>query len=132
PIRARGNISWAERTEKSMEKPFAPSRILAGTDFSDLSTWALRHAAMWAQRYRAHLTVLHVQELPLLLGDPYFGVYDIAQMVEEAREATLKELTEYARQYVPSEVPVDCAVVPGTPASVIEEWVASSQIDLVV
>ena len=44
--------------------PFEPRHILAATDFSELSTWALRHAVVWARRYGADLTVLHVQDWP--------------------------------------------------------------------
>jgi nucleotide-binding universal stress UspA family protein len=46
-------------------EPFASHKILVGTDFSDLSTHALRHAVLWAQQYRSSLIVMHAQEFPL-------------------------------------------------------------------
>jgi nucleotide-binding universal stress UspA family protein len=45
---------------EAVVEPFAPRRILAATDFSDLSTVTLPHAAVWAQRFKAGLRVLHV------------------------------------------------------------------------
>jgi hypothetical protein len=39
--------------------PFAPRHIVAAMDFSDLSTWALRHTVLWAQHYGARVSVLH-------------------------------------------------------------------------
>jgi len=111
---------------------FAPRRILVGTDFSDVSTWALRHAVMWAQRYQAHLTLLHAQQLPIIAADPQFGGYDFAALLESFREGSLQRLAEAVQHYVPSGLTVDSKVVAGMPASVIDEVAASGPADLVV
>jgi nucleotide-binding universal stress UspA family protein len=113
-------------------KPFAARRILAATDFSDLSTWALRHAVMWAQHYGSHLTVLHVQQFPWMTGDPYFDGYNVAELIETLEEAATQQLAEQVQTYVPPDLPVSSKVVPGSPASAIEEYAAGEGADLVV
>jgi nucleotide-binding universal stress UspA family protein len=113
-------------------EPFAPRRILATTDFSEVSTWALRHAVMWAQRYQAELTVLHAQEFPPIGTDPYFGSYSLAGLVEATQEAVTQQLAEYVAKEVPPDVPAHSKLLTGPPAAVIEECAASMHADLVV
>jgi nucleotide-binding universal stress UspA family protein len=111
---------------------FAPRRIVAGTDFSDTSTWALRHAVMWAERTGAELIVLHVQEFPPISGDPYFGSYNIAQIMEATREAVTKHLEEHVREIVPAGVRVKRELLAGAAAGGIEEAAEAAGADLVV
>jgi nucleotide-binding universal stress UspA family protein len=112
--------------------PFAPRRILAATDFSDISTWALRHAARWAQQFQAELTVLHVEDFPPVGTDPYFGSYGVLKLDEATREAISQQLAEYVARHVPAGIHVDWEVVAGPPAASIEEAAASIHADLVV
>jgi nucleotide-binding universal stress UspA family protein len=111
---------------------FAPRRILAGTDFSEASTCALRHAVRWAERTGAELIVVHVQEFPPIAGDPYFGSYNIAQIMESTREAATKYLEEHVREIVPAGVPVKRELLAGSAASSIEEAAEAAAADLVV
>jgi nucleotide-binding universal stress UspA family protein len=113
-------------------EPFAPKRILAATDFSDVSTWTLRHAVLWAQRYGAHLTVLHAQEFPPIGGEPYFGSYDLSGIIQANREALSQELAAHVQHHVPPGIPVSLELLAGSPAAVIEEHAASIGADLVV
>jgi universal stress protein A len=48
-----------------------PRRILCPVDFSDFSHHALRVAAELARDWQATLVVLHVQERPLWMHEPY-------------------------------------------------------------
>jgi nucleotide-binding universal stress UspA family protein len=112
--------------------PFEPHRILAATDFSEVSTCALRHAVLWAQSYHAALTVLHAQDFPPVGADPYFGSYSLPSLTEATEEALRQHLAEYVAQHVPSGVDVRTELIGGSPPSVIEEYAASSQVDLVV
>jgi nucleotide-binding universal stress UspA family protein len=111
---------------------FAPRRILVGTDFSDLSAWALRHAVMWAQRFDAHLTVLNVQEIPWMTGDLWSGAYNLEELMQAGREAASQQMEECVKQYIPPGLPVSSAITHGVPAPVLEEHVRSGQIDLLV
>jgi nucleotide-binding universal stress UspA family protein len=111
---------------------FAPRRILAATDFSDVSTLALRHAVLWARRTGAELTVVHVQEFPPIGGDPYFGSYNIAQLMESTREAVAQHLEEHVREIVPSDIRVKKELLAGAAAAGIEEAADAAQADLVV
>src|SRR6266705_3273382 len=97
--------SGIEDLETTMA-PFAPRRILAATDFSDVSTWALRHAVKWAEQYEAELTVLHVEDLPPVGADPYFGSYGLARLHEATREAINQQLAEYVARHVPAGIEV--------------------------
>jgi nucleotide-binding universal stress UspA family protein len=111
---------------------FSPRRILAATDFSELSTWALRHAVMWARRFGAELSVLHVQESPPIWGDPYVGSFNLAGLVEQIWEATSKRLEEHVAQEVPADVAVTRELLAGPPARTIEEFADGASVDLVV
>jgi nucleotide-binding universal stress UspA family protein len=111
---------------------FAPCRILAGTDFSNPSTWALRHAVTWAQRYHADLVVLHAVDFPVIDGGPHFGSYNLAGILETAKLAAEQQLAEYVPQHVPLDVRVTRKLVVGSPAGMIEECAAAEGADLVV
>jgi nucleotide-binding universal stress UspA family protein len=112
--------------------PFAPKSILAATDFSEISTWALRHAGMWAQGYGARLIVLHVTELAPAWNDPYVGSFDLTGLVEASRAAAGKELERSVQEHVPPVVAVSRELLAGSPPVVIEEYVAGGRVDLVV
>jgi nucleotide-binding universal stress UspA family protein len=114
-----------------MMKPFAPRRILVATDFSDLSTLAVRHAAAWAQRYRSELVVLHTEEHPPLAGDFALANY-LSELTQAAREAATQELAQTVLLHVPFDVRVTRELITGLPAQTIEEYAAAHSIDLVV
>jgi nucleotide-binding universal stress UspA family protein len=87
---------------------------------------------MWAQRFNAHLTVLHAQDFPPMGGDPYFGIYSTASLVEASMKAAEVQLEQYVREEVPPGVSVDRELVPGPPAQAIEECAEAGPADLVV
>src|SRR5260370_12395653 len=107
-------------------EPFAPQRILAATDFSEVSIAALRHAVSWAQRFRAELVVLHAQEfLPVPLDPLASYALPLGSCAEElqeaAREAATQQLEAAVRQYVPAAVPVTRELLSGAPAELLHE-----------
>jgi nucleotide-binding universal stress UspA family protein len=112
--------------------PFEPRHILAATDFSEISTGALRHAVAWARHYRAELTVLHVQEPSPVLGHPFFGGVNLTEDADRTRAATVRYLWEYVKEIVPPDVSVGREVVIGSPAAVIEQFTLAGRGDLVV
>lgn len=115
-----------------MMQPFAPKRILAATDFSEVSTWALRHAVMWAQQYQAELTVVHAEDFPPVGADPYFGSYGLAGQIKATREEISHQLSEYVATHVPPGVVVCQKVIAGPPALSIEEEASAIHADMVV
>jgi nucleotide-binding universal stress UspA family protein len=112
-------------------RPFAPRRILTATDFSDLSTQALRHAVAWAQRYRSELIVLHAEECAPLTGDFTLANY-VSEFAQATREAAAQNLAESVMLHVPLDIRVTRERVTGSPARVIEEYAAAHDVDLVV
>lgn len=111
---------------------FSPRRILAATDFSEVSTLALRHAVIWVERTGAELIVLHVQEFPPIGGDPYFGSYSMTQIMEATREAVEKLLEDHVREVVPAGVSVKRELFVGSAAAGIEETAEAAAADMVV
>jgi nucleotide-binding universal stress UspA family protein len=112
--------------------PFAPRGILAATDFSEIATYALRHAVTWAQRCGARLMVIHAHEVPILLAHPHCSGYDLADLLETARASAEECLTQHVQAHVPPDISVSLEVVAGTPATVIEEYAERGGADLVV
>jgi nucleotide-binding universal stress UspA family protein len=112
--------------------PFAPKCILAATDFSELSTYALRHALMWRQAYESDLTVLYVQEPPPVWADPYLGSGNLSGLVEASWAADRQHLERYVQEHVPAGMPLTQEMLAGSPPAVIEEYVKGDRIDLVV
>ena len=112
-------------------KPFAPGRILVATDFSDLSTLAVRHAAAWAQRCRSELVVLHAEECPPITGDFTLANY-LSELTEAAREAAKEDLAQTVMLHVPFDVRVTRELVTGSPAGAIEKYAAAHDVELVV
>jgi nucleotide-binding universal stress UspA family protein len=113
-------------------QPFAPRRIVAATDFSEVSTWALRHAALWAQRYGAALTVLHAHEISWITGALCLGRFNLTELTEQSRTAVAEHLASYALQHVTGGVPTSPELREGSPARVIDEYAGERRADLVV
>jgi nucleotide-binding universal stress UspA family protein len=96
--------------------------ILHPTDFSDLSQCALPYAIEFATRYKAHLTILNVLELP-------FGAISMAnEAVSEAERKLYDLIPEGTR----SEIEVRPIVRRGKPFIEIIRVAQDLDIDLVV
>jgi nucleotide-binding universal stress UspA family protein len=93
-------------------------RIVYGTDFSEESFAALRHAVSWSQQFNSQLIVVHALE-----GRPD-SPYPDAQMARV-------RLAELARQF--SAAPdCECVVAMGSPADVILRTAEDFQSELIV
>jgi nucleotide-binding universal stress UspA family protein len=93
-------------------------QILCASDFSEESLAAIRHALLWSQQFRSHLTLVHaLQGLP---ESPYLD----AQMARV-------RLAELAHQFIAGP---DCqsVVTMGSPADVILEAAENVGSDLIV
>jgi nucleotide-binding universal stress UspA family protein len=117
--------------EEKRMKAFAPKRILAATDLSDLSIWALRHAGAWAQRFGSQVVVLHVQE-PLPVSDELHSNDYVAQLIDSCREMAQAQLAQSVLLHLPDSVRTTQELRMGSPAEVIEACARSEGADLVV
>jgi nucleotide-binding universal stress UspA family protein len=113
-------------------EPFAPKLVLVPTDFSEPAAHALRYASALAERFGAHLLVIH--------ADPFVPVADFTNtpadvfgelqesMVENAREV----LQAHAEENVSAAVPFDLRVIVGGTLATIAAQLRESGADLVV
>jgi nucleotide-binding universal stress UspA family protein len=91
-------------------------QILCPVDFSDCSDYAMRYAALLAQKFEAHLTLLHVVA-PILVplpGDalaPPMRQADLADIADACRE----RLTRTAGDLAEKGIAVACQVTSGVP-----------------
>jgi nucleotide-binding universal stress UspA family protein len=109
----------------------APRRILAATDFSDLSALAVRHAVMWAQRFQAELLVLHAQEVVPIVDCGYTMSYS-PELVEALEQAGVEQLKRCVEQCALSGVPISSQLTPGPAPGAIDACVKEHSVDLVV
>jgi nucleotide-binding universal stress UspA family protein len=116
--------------------PVLFKRILCAVDFSDCSTHALNYAMSLAQQADAHLTVIHVLELPPELPrevhENVVGPRNLSEYValaEEDRRARLKDaIPENVRAYCT----VDTVLATGKPYSEILRVASEEMSDVIV
>jgi nucleotide-binding universal stress UspA family protein len=80
--------------------PNAIREVLCPIDFSSSSAAALNWAAVWAAKAAAHLTVLHVVEMPPEAADPPLSDYVALRdrMIRDARQAMEAAIPDRIRQ----------------------------------
>lgn len=109
------------------------TRMLCAVDFSDCSVNALHYAMSMAQEADAHLTVLHVMEIPLEVQEFFAGDSDVfCDYTTSARD----ERRERLRTIVPDAVRAYCTVeltlAEGKPSREILRVAAEERSDLIV
>lgn len=116
--------------------PVLFKRILCATDFSDAATRALDYALALAQEADAHLTIVHVAELPTDLtpeagqspGEGGAMAAYIATVTEERRERLKVAVPDEARKYCT----VETIMATGKPYREILRIAAEQQTELIV
>jgi len=117
------------------EKSFNPRRILCPVDLSDLSTLALKYAAVGARAFEAELTVLHAIHFEL---PPYFTRAQSDQFMRQLKEARRAARSHLAARVgrtlgdAARRIAVRYAVVERQPADAILEAVEKGGQELVV
>jgi universal stress protein A len=113
-------------------EPFVPRLVLVPTDFSEPAAHALRYASALAERFGAHLLVIH--------ADPFVPVMDFTampaavfgklqeSMIDNAREA----LQTHAEENISETVPFDLRVIVGDTIHSIVMQIQESGANLVV
>jgi nucleotide-binding universal stress UspA family protein len=111
---------------------FAPKLILVPTDFSETAAHALRYASTLAQRFGAHLLVLHVGQYtpPVDFMTVAAGVCDYSR--QPLLEQSLEFLQRNAEENIATAVPFDIRVVEGATVPAIAAQVRECGADLIV
>lgn len=113
-------------------RPFVPKLILVPTDFSEPAAHALRYASGLAERFGAHLLVLHADPFTPLINPTGMtaGAIELSRdaLVERAREA----LQTHAEENIDETVPFDLRVVVGGTLEAIAAQVRETGANLVV
>jgi nucleotide-binding universal stress UspA family protein len=101
--------------------------ILCPIDFSKHSRAALRVAAALALRGRGRVTALYVSD-PLLDAAAAAAAYDTRALKAKAE----RELRDFVRRAGLPDVPVQCAMAPGPPATTITAFAERREATLIV
>jgi nucleotide-binding universal stress UspA family protein len=112
--------------------PAAPKLILVPTDFSAPAAHALRYAAALAERFTAHLLVIHADTFvpPVDFTITAAGSFDLSR--ESLMEATRERLQSFAETNIPTDVPYDVQVLIGDAAGAIAHAARHSGANLIV
>ena len=103
--------------------------IVLATDFSEQSQLALEYARIFVKRFDANLRVLHVVEIPVMLGVET-PPPDVALLADHAIEVAKEELS---RTLAPlTETNVIGQVLLGHPAASIVQYANDHAADLIV
>ena len=117
----------------AMDAPVQFHRIVCPVDFSDSSLNALEYAINLAEEADARLTVLHVVELPHVLGDePAVVDIDVARIHEAATTEARRRLHDLIPAQARTYCTVDTTVVEGRAYREILRHAAERQSDLIV
>ncbi len=107
-------------------------KILAPTDFSEISLETLGTAAELARHFGAELEVLHViPTVPALPSDPHYN-FEVPAYQEALRAEAEKRLAETIRSRVGGEIPTRPRVSYGEPAREIVRVAEDDGADLIV
>ncbi|HUP46927.1 MAG TPA: universal stress protein [Thermoanaerobaculia bacterium] len=106
-------------------------RILAATDFSDLASAAVRHAAGLARDSGAELIILYADPFEPPAEFMSSQVDTIARDLERSQERALEELRRYAAEHVGDTVKWRAVVAVGTPAAAIVKAAEEEGVDLI-
>ena len=107
-------------------------RILAPTDFSDISVETITRASELAEHFGAELLVLHViPPVPTLPSDPHYN-FEVPAYQEALKENADRRLSETVRSQLGNDVRVRCLVTHGDPAREIVRVAEEEGVGLIV
>ena len=115
------------------DSPVQFKRILCAIDFSESSLSALAYALNLAEEADAHLTLLHVIEIPPELREnPMAPDFDIDRIHAAARAEALRRLRDLIPDQARTYATVETAVVEGGAYRHVLQRTAEEQADLIV
>lgn len=107
-------------------------KILAPTDFSELSLAAHRHVREFARRFGAEVHLLNVLEPIVMPGEAGMTPISSSAFDSERQESSLERLRQIADSSEYEGIAVDTWVGAGRASSVINLWAEQNQVDLIV
>jgi Universal stress protein UspA and related nucleotide-binding proteins len=111
---------------------FHPRRILAATDFSDVSTNAMRFAVAIAQKFQSRISVIYAEPflppLEVMQGPVDFYFENIPEM----KQALERRLLDYADTHIAGVAGTETDVVIDSPAGAIVSSAEKLDADLIV
>ena len=105
-------------------------RILFPVDFSERSRAAAPFVLSMAQRYQAHVVVMHVLQPPMPIYAGMGMIYDEGNDFAELSTTLRAELNKFAESELPK-VDLTCVVETGDPSAAISEYAAEEKIDMI-
>jgi universal stress protein A len=135
--RGRVAVETSARDDALLEKlahdtvPFTLKRILVPLDFSECSLKALRYAVPLARQFGASIELLHVVQVPSVMGGE-FGAIDLTDVRQQMTTAARQQIKQLLEDRISAEVTADGFVKEGRPASAIVESARESNADLIV
>jgi nucleotide-binding universal stress UspA family protein len=105
-------------------------RILFPVDFSERSRAAAPFVLSMAQRYHAHVVLMHVLQPPMPIYAGMGMIYDEGIDFAGLTAALSEELQKFAKSELPK-VEATCVVEPGDAAAAISEYGVDEKIDLI-
>ena len=108
------------------------STILVAVDFSDSSDNAFQLALSMAQKFSAHLVILHVINEPIDLRGFYVPHISYEKLEEEIAEGAGKMMQSFCRLHIDDFSDFETRIVPGMPYDQILEQAEDSGAELIV
>jgi nucleotide-binding universal stress UspA family protein len=107
-------------------------RLLAPTDFSDISVETVMRASELALHFEAELIVLHViPPIPTLPSDPHYN-FEVPAYQDALRENARRQLDETVARLALNEVEAKALLSHGDPAREIVRIAREEKIDMIV
>lgn len=107
-------------------------RILAPTDFSDISVETLTRAGELAEHFGSELVVVHViPPVPTLPSDPHYN-FEVPAYQDALRENAERKLEETIQRQVNPSLGAKGFVLHGDPAREIVRFAEEGAVDLIV
>lgn len=108
------------------------STILVAVDFSDSSDNAFQLALSMANKFGAHLVILHVINEPIDLRGFYVPHISYEKLEEEIAEGAEKMMESFCRQHIDDFTDFESLIVPGMPHEQILAQAEENNADLIV
>ena len=107
-------------------------KILAPTDFSELSLGAHRHVQEFARRFGAEVHILNVLEPIVLPGEAGMTPISSSSFDAEREESALERLHQIASSEEYEGIQVETWIASGRASSAINSWAVQHGADLIV
>ncbi len=107
-------------------------RILVAIDFSDSSDKAFNTAFFMAQKFSAHMILVHVINEPVDLRGFYVPHISFDKLEEEIKAGAEKMMEHFCRTHLKDYHDYESLIVPGIPYQEILATANDKQVDMVV